>query len=254
MYVVILLGLHGDLEHEVPAFAADARLTAFEAGQRLRGQLPAVVWRGPEVEPARHLGRAMHARGHEVVLLDAAQVPTGDALPRPSGFRLTDEALVARLPGGEASLRFDEVVCLVAAVQRRHSAHTEVTRERRLSLGRAVLTQGVSVHKTVEVSKTQSADEKEPVLYLFHRGGPAWLLAQSGCRYDGLGALVRPTALESFRVLGEVLRQRCPGAPWDERLRHARAGAQLGTAESSSDASTVDLLAHAVAARLTRPG
>ena len=259
MYVVALLALRSSPDEEAQALAQELGVTAYEAGQRVRGALPSIVFRGADVERAKAVARAMHGRGNEVVLLDAAQVPPDEQFPRVKTFRLTDEALVAVSPtGAETVLRFADVVALVGAVHRGAETQTEVTRERKFSLGRAVLTQGLSVSKTVETASTQAVAQKEPVLYLFHRGGPAWLLSETGCRYDGLGPAVRPTRPENFQVLVRLLRERCPRAPYDDRLVHARHAAEkvtadfTGHASAVSSAASVDLLAHVVASALLR--
>lgn len=260
MFVVALLSLRTSPDEEAQALAQELGVTAYEAGQRVRGALPSIVLRDGDVERAKAIARSMHGRGHDVVLLDTAQVPSDDRFPRVKTFRLTDDALVAVGPtGGETALRFADVVALVGAVHRGAETQTEVTRERKFSLGRAVLTQGLSVSKTVETASTRAVAQKEPVLYLFHRGGPAWLLSETGCRYDGLGPLVRPTRPENFQVLARLLRERCPHAPYDDRLVRVRqAGEKVttdftGHASAASSAASVDLLAHVVATALVRP-
>lgn len=259
MFVVALLALRTSPDEEAQALARELGVTAYEAGQRVRGALPSIVLREGEVERAKAVARAMHGRGHDVVLLDAAQVPADEQFPRVKTFRLTDDALVAVSPtGAETALRFADVVALVAAVHRGAETQTEVTRERKFSLGRAVLTQGLSVSKTVETASTHAVAQKEPVVYLFHRGGPAWILSETGCRYDGLGPQVRPTRPENFQLLVRLMRERCPRAPYDERLVHARqAGEKVtadftGHASAVSSAASVDLLAHVIASALLR--
>jgi hypothetical protein len=259
MFVVALLALHGPADEEARALAGDLGVTAYEAGQRVRGALPSVVFRDGDVERAKAIARAMHERGNQVVLLDAAQVPPGEHFPRLKTFRLTDEALVAVHPtGAKTALRFADVVALVAAVHRGEETRTEVTRERKFSLVRAALTQGLSVSKTVETASTHAVTQKEPVLYLFHRGGPAWLLTETGCRYDGLGSHVRPTRPENFQVLVRLMRERCTQAPFDDRLVRARHTDGKVTADFTghtaavSSAASVHLLAHVVASALLR--
>lgn len=259
MFVVALLSLHTSPDEEAVALAKDLGVTAYEAGQRVRGALPSVVFRDGDVEKAKAVARALHGRGHDVVLLDGAQVPASELLPRVKAFKLTDDALVAVGPTGvETTLRFADVAALVAAVHRGSDSQTEVTRERKFSLGRAVLTQGLSVSKTVEKASTREVEQREPVLYLFHRGGPAWLLSETGCRYEGLGPLVRPTRLENFHTLVKLMRERCPQAPYDERLVRVRQGGEkvtadfTGHASSMSTSAAVDLLAHVVASALVR--
>lgn len=259
MFVVALLTLKGSSDDEAAALAKDLQLTLYEAGQRVRTALPSIVFRHGDVERAKDLARKLHARGHEVVLLDAAQVPASDAMPRVKQFRLDADALVSLGPAEQVSrLAWADVVALVAAVHQGSGTQTEVSRERKFSLGRAVLTQGLSMHKTVERESTHAVSSREPVLYLFHRGGPAWVVSENGCRYDGLGPLVRPARIENFQTLVRVLRERCPPAPFDERLVHVRhvgekvSGDLTGHAAGASNVSAVDVLAHVVAAAVLR--
>jgi hypothetical protein len=259
MFVVALLALGTPAEVEAAALAGDLGITAFEAGQLVRGFLPSVVLRTPDLARAQALGRALHGRGHHAVMCDTAQVAASSAMQSVRVFRLQPDALVAVGPTGEETfLPFADVVAVVRAVHRSSGAKTAVTREKKFDIGRAVLTQGLSMHKTVEKQTSQTVEEREPVVYLFRTSGPPWLLTETGCRYDGLGPHLRPVRLENFNTLVRLLREACPAAPYDERLVRARQGGEQHKADftghqtSSSSAGQVDLLAHLVAVALVR--
>ena len=70
-----------------------------------------------------------------------------------------------------------------------------------------------------------SVAQREPVLYLFRKSGPPWLLTESQGRYGDLGPLVRLTRQENFTTLLRLIRERVPQVPWDERMVnfHSRA-------------------------------
>jgi hypothetical protein len=129
----------------------------------------------------------------------------------------------------------------------------ESSKERKFSLGRAVMTQGLSISKTVTKETVTGGESREPVLYLFRKTGAPWLTSETRGRYEGLGADVRPARLENFNTLLRKLRERVPAVPFDERLVQVRAGGDkvqgdlVGAQRSASNASTVDLLAHLIA-------
>lgn len=252
MYLVALVTLQGPVEAEAEALARDLGLTAFEARQRLTGSLPLVLLRSPDREKARQLGQALVARGHHAVGVDLSTLPPPSQQVAVRDFRLEADAFVHVPPAGpEQRLPWTALSALVRAMQVTTSTTTQTSRERNFSLGRAVLTQGLSVSKEVVSTTTSKATAREPVLYLFHSGGPPWVLLESALRYGGLGPRLRPIRADNFAALVAALREHAPKVPYDERLvQHRGGGREAGDAAGPAGAgdtpSAVDVLAHVV--------
>ena len=260
MFVLALLALGGTPEDEIPKLAAELGITAFEAGQLLRGTLPSIVLKSPDRAPVVDLLGKLRSRGHDAVACDAGAVAASEAMHELRGFRFEAEALVSlNLNGSSESLPWSDLVALVRATHKVVGGTAETSRERKFDLGRAVLTQGLSTHKTVTKQTVRETEVREPVLYLYRRGGPPWLASESRCRYEGLGAELRPARPENFNTLVRLLRERLPSVPYDDRLVRVRAGGErvqgdlLGAQSGSSNVGAVDLLAHLVAMSLVKP-
>lgn len=260
MYVVALVSLATPVDAEAEHVARALGLTVYEARQRLTGALPLILLRTPDAAKAQALGAALVGRGHDVVGVDLSQLPPADAHVWVRDFRLEPDALVNVAPdGAEQRLPWADVTCLVRAVHARAGQSVEVTHERKFSLGRALLTQGLLMTKDVATASTSASGERDGVLYVFHRGAAPWVFAESRLRYSGLGAALLPTRLENFAALLRALRAAAPGAPYDERLLQRRAAPSkersdfLGRSSASDDTETVELLARVVALALRPP-
>jgi hypothetical protein len=223
---------------ESVALAADLGITPYEAGQLVRGHLPSIVLKTADVTKVEHLLAKLRARGNEAIACDASTVAEASAMHEFRGFRFEADALVSLNQNGTSErLPWEDVTTIIRATLRVADVSVETTRERKFDLGRAVLTQGLSVSKTVTKQSVQEIEKREPVIYLFRRSGPPWTTGESRARYDGLGADLKPGRLENFNVLVKKLRERLPQVPYDERLVHVRSG-------------SVELLAHLVSLSL----
>lgn len=260
MFVVALLKLATPPDLEAQALAADLGVTGFEAGQLVRGHLPSIVFKSGDGAKAQALLDRLRARGHEALRCEVSTVHGAEAMHELRGFRLEGDALVSLNQNGTSErLPWGEVTALVRAMHRVLGTSVETTRERQFDLGRAVITQGLSLSKEVKKQTVREADQREPVLYLFRRDGAPWRASESRCRYDGLGSALGPARQENFNTLVRQLRARLPEVPFDERLVSVRAGGDrvqadlVGAQRSTSNAGTVELFAHLVAMSLLRP-
>ncbi len=258
MLVVALAALHGPADAEAKVLAQDLGVTPFEAGQLLRGALPAIVLRTADAARAGKVLAGLLGRGHEAVRCDMAQVHGGERLHRVREFRFDPDAFVSLNPNGTSErLPWSELEALVRAAHHSVEQSVETTKEKQFSLKKAVLTQGLAMTTTVTKTTTAEAREREPVVYLFRRGGPPWLFGESHGRYGNLGPHLLPTRLENFNTVVRLLREKLPGVPYDERLSKLRSGTDQARPElgaGGEPVSTTDLLAHLVRLHVTKRG
>jgi hypothetical protein len=213
----------------------------------------------PERTAALELLGRLRARGHGAIAFDAAAVVASASMVSMRHFRLDARGLTLDDQPALA-LPFDDVAALVLASHRTRSEVSTVTRENRLSMGRALLTSGLSVTKSVEKEVRSVTDEREHVLYVFRRSGQTpWLLREHGTVWSGHGRPLAPSEGENFRLAVASLREHAPGAAYDDRLVSRRAperAAVSGTGSTStvktSSDGAVDLLAHVMALWLAR--
>ena len=259
-FVVALTELRGPLEDEATALAADLGCTAYDARMLLAPGIPAILRRTPDREAALQLLAKVRARGHGAVACDLSAVASSDAMTVMHRFRL-GETEVTLDDDPDARLPYEDIVALVPAVHRSRTDTTTVTHETKLSVGRALMTSGLSMSKTVTKTSHATTEARERVLYVFRQGGATpWLLHEHGTVWAGHGQPLAPSEAENFRITVATLRSRAPGASFDDRLvgrkatpeRAALSGGSSSTTVKTSSESGVDLLAHLLAMWLTR--
>jgi len=256
-FVVAVTRWARPIDQELAALAPLAELAAYDLRLRLAGPLPVVFRQVADADSARELLAALRGRGHGVVACDLAFVPSSATMTTPRSYRLTDRELIAIHPAwGERPLAFGEILALIRAKAARVKQTSSTTKDKKLSLGRAVVTGGLAMRKSTTQRQRTEVEEREQVLYLIRRTGrDPFLLREQQLRHQGLGPQVKPTSLENFTTLVALLQQRAPHALYDDRLvTHRRKTAMTGlagsTAEqvtSSSNASDTDLAAHLIA-------
>jgi hypothetical protein len=173
--------------------------------------------------------------------------------------RLEEDAVVLDDRPGER-LPYDDVLALIPAVHHRRVDTATQTRETKLSMGRALVTGGMSFTKTVKTNTRSATEERDVVLYVFRRSGaPPWILREHGTGWAGLGLPLAPSESENYRAAVAALRERAPRATFDDRLMTRKAGERSAlsggggstTVKTSSEAG-VDLLAHLLALWIAR--
>ena len=223
MHLVALLQLSAPLASAQAAVSRALGVTAFEAGQLLKGAPPFVVLRTVDAARATAALEALRPLG-SAVLVDRDTVPSLDEMHEVRGFRLEADGLISLKPNGEREvLPWAEVTHLVRAFHRVSSTHTEVTRSRKFNLGKAVLTQGLMATTEVKSEKEIETTAREPIVYLLRGAQPAWFATESRVQYEGLGPKLKPARIENFNTLVSMLRERLPASAYDERLIKQRA-------------------------------
>jgi hypothetical protein len=255
MHVVAIAELATPIEAEAAALARDLGTTAYEERLKLAAGLPAIVLTSADPAPARVLVAALRARGHVALCCDAATGVASGAMVPLRRFAFEPDAFVAPdVPG--ARLPYADILGIFRAS---HQARIETRAEgtsKQFSAGRALLTGGLVLTKSVTREEKSVSHEREQLCYLFRAGGDTpWLLRERGTQYAGLGAEVGPSSAHNFVATLARLRKLAPGAVYDERLmnprnapnRPIRTGSGSSEAVGVSSASGVDLIAHLMA-------
>jgi hypothetical protein len=194
----------------------------------------------------------IRARGHDAMACDGAAVVASGAMIPMRAFTLGDVSVT--LDDRPDELPYDDILALLRASHRKQIEQTSETKEKKLNPGMALATGGLVMTKTVTKQSTAQTEEREQVLYAFRKSGQTpWLLRETGARYRG--PAIAPTSLENFTRTVAKLRERAPGAAYDERLMQTRKVAErtvrssvggVETAQTTVDGG-VDLAAHLLA-------
>ncbi len=259
MFIVAVAELHGPVEDEVVPLAADMGTTAYDARLLLAAGLPAIVKTTPDKAVALELLSRLRVRGHGAVACDAAAMVSSEDMVAMRRPRLEADAVSLDDRPNER-LPYADVLALLPAVHQRRVETATQTRETKLSMGRAVMTGGMAFTKTVKTNTRNATEERDVVLYVFRRSGePPWLLRERGTGWAGLGLPLAPSESENYRLAVAALRERAPGATFDDRLmtrkaaeRSSLSGAGGSTTVKTSSQAGVDLLAHVLALWIAR--
>ncbi|HMI87426.1 MAG TPA: hypothetical protein VK550_25230 [Polyangiaceae bacterium] len=255
VHVVALFALATPVETEAALLAADLGTTAYEERLKLVAGLPAIVLNSADEAPARTLCEKLRNRGHDAMAADTAEVMPSAAMLAIRRFAFEPDALIEPDIEG-ARLPYDDILALLRASHHTRTETRTETKGKQFSAGRAILSGGLVMRKSVTRDEKSVSTERENVLYVFRASGERpWLLRERGAQYAGLGAALAPSSTLNFTTFITMLRKMAPSARYDERLVNARAAPtrmkHLGGGSSESlaisSASGVDLLAHLLA-------
>jgi hypothetical protein len=225
--------------------AALCGLTPMEARTRCAGLLPRVLVRQADEAEARRLtalGFRAFAADPRQVLGDAQRVLARDLEWTATGLAVTDGR------GGRHDCPAGSIVLVQPGF--RSSSQTERVKstERKFSMGRALISGGLSLTKTVVTVSDQVTSSREPFLLVTRTEGlPALILYESRLNYQGLGAALQPSRILNFRTVQEHLRGL---GPMDDRT--AQPAYLRGLPELGVD--PVDLGLFLVRLAVTLPG
>ena len=107
---------------------------------------------------------------------------------------------------------FSSVRLLLRASRLISESTTEIVRERKLSLGRAILTGGLVMTRVEKRKRQLTRGEPEGLLYVYAEGHRPLYFGQLALDYRGLGGRLAPNAAQNFAHLWDALRERCPRA------------------------------------------
>ncbi len=202
---------------DVARIARALGLAAADVAHRVAGVLPRAILSCADEGAVLAQARALLEVGALAFAVEPSAAPLDE-----------DRAIARAVAPSEAGLGFDdrggrhvvpwEAVSLVlGGVRASESTETITTKERKFSLGRAVLTSGLSMSKTTEKTETKTHVARESFLLVARGDGePDVMLYERRLDYAGLGR-VEPSSLANFRTLGERIRARAPHARFDDR-------------------------------------
>ncbi|MEP6862365.1 MAG: hypothetical protein ABJE66_17200 [Deltaproteobacteria bacterium] len=213
--VVALTSLAGSVDVEAKALATDLGATPYETRMKLAAGLPAIVLSTTDAEAANRLAGQLRARKHRASVCRAGEVVAASAMVSMRTFHMDGEGLDT----GVEQVRWSDLSAIVHARTPQQTEHHETVKEKKFSLGRAVMSGGLVLSKTVKREVTTHGESSEHVLYLFRASGDIpWLMREHGTNYSGLGTALDPTSTRNFMQAIELFRRRAPHARFDDSL------------------------------------
>ena len=201
--------------------------TVYEAALRLRaskeGPLVVGVFEGQE--QAEELREKLQAESFYAILLAQDDVETPRVVRIPAfseqGLRLEPRQ------GKGAVIPYDNIRLILRATSFSSTTETETVKERKISIGAAVLSGGLKVSKTTETTREKTVETRENFFHLYDTSPHVYVFPESELIFEGLGSEIKPTRMENFNYLIEELMRLCPGLLFDDRLKTLLAQTQL---------------------------
>lgn len=202
----------------LPQAAAIAGLAPVDASRLLTGTLPRVLVRGTKEGP--RLVAALEAAGFIAFAAEPSAIPTDRHRVVVRNLTFTSGGFVAvDTRGQEQACPATALAAFLRGIRHLESSETIKSTERKLDIGKAILSSGLMLTKKVETTSERRTYSREPFLLIQrHDGQPALMLYEQRLNYQGLGAGLQPSRAANFLALLERLRTLAPAAPLDDRI------------------------------------
>ncbi len=189
-----------------------------DVSRALTGTLPRVLVRATEDAP--RLIQALEGAGFVAFGGDPSAIPTDKERVVARDLELSSDAIIAiDGQGRRCACPVAAVAALIRGVRRVETTEVSTSTQRKLALGKALVTGGLSVTKKVTTTTERTTEEKEALLLIQRNDGqPAIVLHERRLNYRCLGAGIQPSTFGNFTALLARLRSLAQAAALDERI------------------------------------
>jgi hypothetical protein len=202
----------------LPKAARLTGMTLADVSRLLAGTLPRVLVRA--TEDGTGLARALEAEGFVAFLGPDPGIPSDQQRVVARDLELSPEALTAIDRSGQRHLCPPSAVgAYLRGVRRLETTELQTSTQRKLDLGKALLTGGLSVTKKVTTTTERTTEEKQAFLLILRNDDqPPIMLHERRLNYRCLGTGIQPSTFGNFTALLARLRSFAPAAPLDDRM------------------------------------
>jgi hypothetical protein len=219
MHVVAIDGWKEESNEFAQAVADALGIMPFEARQRMIGGGPAVVASFADPQQALALEKKLIQRGIATLVIDSTTVLTRGGNSMVRRFVLRGWSLhIESADGQSTEIPYEEINMIVPCTSITEHSETKTVTERKISIGKTLLSGGIPMMKKVERKEDVTTEEREKVLFLRAGNRPLFVFRQNAMSYDGLGAAMKLSRELNFSYLISELRRLAPGAVFDDRL------------------------------------
>ena len=226
MYFLSIHNLPEDRAAFAPALASALGITSYEASIRLRvsGSGPFVIATFGERAAADEANRKLKASRLSTVMLSDEEAASSQKGFSARTFRFNEHTLQAESRQKETlAVDYQKIFLIIRGMGIKQEISTETTKERKFNLGKAVLSGGLIISKTVKTTEQKITEEREGFLFVYAEGCLPLVFREGALDYSSLGPALQPSRTANFTALLAGLRRRAPQARFDDRLT-TRAG------------------------------
>lgn len=221
MYVVAIDDLGDDREGIARALSEALGTLFYDALIRVRvpGKGPLIVAAYAEKSIASEKTEKLDAAGFRTIVIGRDEVETDGQSAIVRRFLFGDGELEIEARTGDAvRIEYGLIDTIIRGTRIVQTTETETEKEQKFAPGRAILTGGLMMTKSVKVTRQSGTEAREGFIYLYPGKRAPLIFLEFELLYDSLGPALQPTRSANYAfVLGE-LRRRCPGAAYDDRL------------------------------------
>jgi hypothetical protein len=223
MQAVVIDRLQGEPAALAKTAAKALGLTAYEvtASMNVPEHGPAVLAVLADLDEAQAYAAALRLAGFESTVISVRDAISGlhDFLVRSFEFGSITLHVEDR-QGRSRDVAYADVDLLIRATRVTAEKDVRIVRKREFSLASAIVSGGLINTRVKETKHSTTKVDADELLFVYLAGEPCPIaFDHSDLLYQALGASMQPSRAANFVHLVTTLRNRCPGAQFDERLR-----------------------------------
>ena len=219
MHVVVLHRGHEPTPEHVQSLAAALDATAFDARQRLICHGPVVVSTQADPQRAFALLRQLQQSGFHAFVVDVETALTKCPVFFVRSFKFEDDSIRVLDAGGrKGSISYNDIKLILPSLRTVSHAEFDTVAGRKFSVGKTLMTGGLTMTKKVKFQEMVSKEDREKILYLCGGKRARLICGQEKMEYEGFSDEMKPSREMNFSLFIAKIRQKCPAAVYDERL------------------------------------
>jgi len=230
MNTVAIYNLDRDEERLSKTLAEALGRTEYEARSRLRAPKggPSVVAVFQDHEKAEDCAAKLRTAGFDAVILTHDEIESDKASFLVKGFEFTDESLNCEsCEKQNIIMPYHDIRLILCGMGIVVNAETESIKERKFSMGRALMTSGLVMTKSISREIRTVEESRERFFYIYTAGRQAVVFRENSLQYESLGKALQPSRAANFNYVVSKLRTQCPDALFDDRLLNRANQAQM---------------------------
>jgi hypothetical protein len=254
MNIVAIYNLDKDKDRLSKALAATLGKTAYEARSRLcvPGGGPSVIAVFQDDTKAEDCAEKLRANGFDTVVLRQEEIESDRTRFLARNFEFTGDSLyVESRQMQDLILPYHDIGLMLYGTGIAVHNENETVKERKFSMGRALMTGGVVVTKSESHNVRTEEEDRERFLYIYAPEQQTVVFRENALRYNSLGKALQPSRSANFNHVVTELRRLSPLSAFDDRLLNRGGQVQmlgpLFNPEENLDVAT------SLLARLLRP-
>jgi hypothetical protein len=230
MYIVAIDDLGEDREGIARALSEALGTIFYDALIRVRvpGKGPLIVAAYAEKKIALEKTEKLSIAGFRTLVLEQDEVETDGQSTMVRRFLFgNDELEIEARTGDVIRIGYNLIDTIIRGIRIVQTTETETVKGKKFAVGRAILTGGLMMTKSVKINQQSRTDVREGFINLYPGKRRPLVFVESALLYDSLGPALRPTRAANFAFVLEEIRRRCPGTVYDDRLLSKAGQARL---------------------------